>query len=118
MSLFRRNGFVDNIKDKRIGLLFLKIGYDTSTKPSITIITPNNGNYGNYNVIIEVKEVYCDKLLSKIKVISTPFNKSDYSKGRILESKYFPVWTENKNIYWLSPPTDVDRDNKLKEILK
>lgn len=112
MSLFRKMEFVDKIESKRIGLVFLRVMYNYID------IKPPEITKSDFNVILEVKEIFCDKSLSKIKVVDIPFNKSDYSKRKILNSKHFCVWIENKNIYWLSPPTDVDRDNKLKEILK
>ena len=107
MSLFRKKGFVDNLTNKRIGLLFLR-------KLSDRVYIDRS----SYNTIVEVVEVYRDKTLSKIEAINVPFNSTDYSNSRILKDRYLPVWTESENIYWLSPPIDVDRDNKLKEILK
>lgn len=111
MSLFKKRGFVDKIIDKRIGLIFLRIGYDKS----VSIVTLDSK--ASYDVIVELKEAYCDKLLSKIEVKGIVFNESEHFNRSILRSKHFPVWVDSKKIYWLSPPTDVDRDNKLKEIL-
>lgn len=116
MILFRKKGLVDNIENKRIGILYLKIQYESGNQAGVVIISPFNS--GTYNAIAEVKEIYCDKLLSKIKVVNIAFNNSNYTKRNILKSKHFPVWIESKKIYWLSPPDDINRDNKLKEILK
>jgi len=109
MWFFSKNiGLIDGVKDRRVGILFIDKSYAN------TYYIRNKD--ASYNIVIEVREIYNDKVFSKIEVIKIAFNKSDYKNSEVI-SKLNP-WIESKNIYWLSPSTEVNRDNKINDILK
>ena len=104
MWFSENKGLVDNVTDRRVGLLFIEQGYSSHIS-----------NKDRCNVIIEVTEIYNDKVFSKIEVIKVAYNKSDMKDSAIL--KKLNPWIESIKIHWLSPSTPVDRNNKLNEIL-
>jgi|GEM_PF-3857324 len=106
-KFFKKNGFVDKVKDRRLGLIFIK-----QESYSYYIISRTGPNPQNYNMILEVKEIFNDKIYSKVDIVNIPFNSSDK------EIKNFNPWIDSSKIHWLSPSKPVDRDNKLSEILK
>jgi len=110
---FTKNiGLVDKVINKRVGILFLDIGYSSiSIKEQARVIK----NQTNYNAIVEVMEIYNDKIFSKIQVINIAYNSSDKSNRYI--SRRLKKWVESYDIHWLSPSVPIDRDNKLEELL-
>lgn len=121
ISIFPGNekylGLIDNVKDRRIGLIYLKHSDNYDSYHMITIPSfIKVGKYGvsDYNIILEVKEIFNDKELSKVEIIHIPYNTCDAGKKCL--SKFNP-WVESSIVYWLSPSIPIDRDNKLNEIL-
>jgi hypothetical protein len=105
---FYTNGFIDNVcnKDRRRGLVFIKMGGYSNTYTVVVDTT-------NYDIILEVVEIYNDQKFSKVEVIAIPYYVSKYKLMRI-----FNPWIDTKKIHWLLPSIFVDRDNKLRDILK
>ena len=102
---FKKNkGLKDNQSTHRVGLMYLKI--DTSYQLYVK-------TRDSYNIVAEVIEVYQDKELSKVEITKL----YNYSKKRFRKN-LFETWQKSSSIYWLCPPTDVDRDNKINDILK
>lgn len=97
-------GFVDNVKNRRIGLIFLFVYSDGKY---------NICKQSEANVIFEVTEVFNDKTLSKIQINTVIFNKENRFNGM----NQFNVWLPSSQVYWLEPSTPVARDNKLDELL-
>jgi hypothetical protein len=87
-----------------MGLLYIRIAFDSTYE----IRTKNS-----CNCILEVIEIFNDKTMSKVKVVNVAYNKSD----KKFKSINFNPWVESTDVYWISPSTPVDRDNKLKKIL-
>jgi len=113
MKFFKRKvkdglGLSDKISDRREGLLFIQ--HDSSDDDYRVVDYKSN-----YNVIYEVKEIYNDKILSKVEIINVPFNRC-LRKDAVTNN--FNPWIDSTRVHWLSPSTPVDRDNKLNEILK
>lgn len=105
--MFNRNrGLLDNVKNRRVGLLFVnQDGYGT----------PSIGHDKSFNSILEVEEVFNDKVFSKISVISVAYNNSSKS-GSYIRRNINP-WIKSDQIHWLSPIVEIDRDNKLNDLL-
>lgn len=101
-------GLVDNVTDRREGLVFLL--HDSSDDDYR--ITDHKSNF---NVIYEIREIYNDKVLSKVEIINIPYNRCA-RKDSVTQN--FNPWIHSDRIHWLSPSTPIDRDNKLNEILK
>ncbi len=101
-------GLVDNVTNRREGLLFIQ--HDSSDDDYR--ITDHKGNY---NAIFEIKEIYNDKILSKVEIINVIFNRC--ARKDAVTNNFNP-WIDSTRIHWLSPSTPIDRDNKLNEILK
>lgn len=101
------DGFIDNVKDRRIGLLFLYV-YSDGKYTILDVV-----NRHKSNVIFEVTEIFNDKILSKIRIDNKIYDPTRLSKNII----QFKVWVDNNEVHWLEPSTSVNRDNKLNEIL-
>lgn len=105
--MFNRNkGLVDKVKNRRVGLLFVNQG---------SYRTTSIGHENSFDVILEVEEIFNDKIFSKISVISVAYNNS--SKSSYYIRKNINPWIKSEKIHWLSPMAQIDRDNKLNDLL-
>lgn len=103
-------GFIDGVKDRRKGLIYL----NHSEFDSYSIILKNDKDRLGNNTLLEVEEIFNDKTMSKVRIVNVAWTRC---ASKELLSKFNP-WIDSDKIYWLSPSVQVDRDNKLNDILK
>lgn len=105
MSLFnnKRDLFYDPTLN-RIGLLYVEYYSDKFYIRSST---------SEHNMLLEVKEIFCDVKLSKIEIIRIAW----HSDGLKYNLKRLNPWIDSSKIYWLKNPIDISRNKKIDEII-